>query len=904
MRESSILQRGKDLWGRLENGHISFQSYLILFFSIVTIRNLLESFSSTGYIEQFGTYSLHYPLAFTIAILMLTILLSALSTERIEKVSRLMLYLWLLVLMPPLVDLLLVTAQTGERKAIGWLRYEPGSFWWTFLNFYNPFVKLQGATFGIRAESFLSCALAAVYVFVKSRSVWRTILTPFVISFFSFCFFSLPILFVSLSSLLNPRVVDVESMIFAEENLFRNMTQVVATTVAVNQLFLALFLVLIWLLLYDRRRLHATLASFDWGAYGFSLLCAALGFILGWRMFLPSMSIMDVAGNHKDISAMKAAALVLWGVTLFGSSLARRGRQNEAEQQAGSRGRAHDPGPAPACPGLQSGNFDPGPAPAFEPGDVLIVSLLVAVPFAAVTSYPVLVWTLVLLALETVCHVAPFRACAIPLPGATARAFGSFVSCMLGYSLFAGNLAPSLFPGKVAVFLLIFFFAAHLLSSHRRMRPLLAGSLAAASFVAIAFILWPRMPELGGTVRHTPRELRHSVFATFLEHDGLEDHSLLELEKAYDLGSRDPWVALTLGDASVRRGDREEALAYSRRALELDPGNVEALNRIVMLLSEMGRDEEAREYARRLFAADDESGLSFTNAATFYISRGQAEEGLRQLLAGGRLPQSEAGREAVLRLVLATIEEASPAETGARSGNARAQSRDVVDQVKAGASFQKAGRLGEALASYKEALDVEPLLAGLRFVSGSVCQAMGDHESAAREYRLFLSVYPGHLEGSINLGASLSALGKTDEALSLLAGLEETHPGEPRLAVNIANAYMKMGKTEEAERRLRALITAGTDEPLVHFNLGVLLERQGRVEEARTRFEDARRKGLRSPVLLTKLGQLYEKDGNREGALRMYTEAVQADSGFSPALQGLARLRGESGPAQRGGGEP
>lgn len=870
IHEGSLIERGRDLWARLEEKPVSFRAFLVLFFSIITFRNLLESFSSTGYIELLGTYTLHYPLAFVISFLMLSLLLSALSTERIEKVSRLMFYLWLLILLPPVVDLILAAAGRGEKRAIGWLKYAPGSFWWTFLNLYNPFVKLEGITLGIRLQSLLSCILAAIYVYVKSKRIWRTLLAPCVISFFSFCFFALPSLFVSLSSLLSPGVVDTRTMIFADANLFRNVTERAATGMAIYQLFLASFLFLLWLVFHDRKKLGHTLLLLDWRAYCISVLCAAFGFVLGWRMFLPSLGVWQLLGNHRDLSAVKAVVLSLWGVALFASSLAR------------GAGRTRGAGPAAA--------------PAYDTWDALLVSLLVAVSFSSVTSYPVLVWILALLLLETVSALEPFSAGSRPGVSAVIGACRAFVSCLLGYSLFAGNLAPILFPGYLALLLLFLFFLVHRFSPLAKRRSFAPVSAYAVSLALLTGILWPRLPGQGERTRHSPQELRHSIFATFLEHDGLDDHALLELEKAYGLGSEDPWVALKLGLAASRSSDKEKALSYYRRALEIEPAHAEALNNILILLTEMGRGEEARGCALRLLETEDESGLFLANAATYFITHREAGLGLGRFLALGRPPESAPGRDAVLRLLLALIGETSPDDLARHLENARADPGDPVKHVSAGASLQKAGRLAEALSFYERGLEAAPSLAALHFVMGSVYQAMGKHEIAVSEYRRFLAEYPGNLEGGINLSVSLLELGKAREALSLLEDLAERHPDHPMLVVNIANAYMKLQDFGKAEKLLADLVARGTVEPLVHYNLAVLLEKQGRHAEALPNFEEAARRGLRSPVLFTKLGQFYESFGDKGKAREMFTEAVKLDPAFLPARKGLAKLDGEGSP--------
>jgi hypothetical protein len=685
MRIKTFLQRGFDLWERLEERRISLRTFLILFLCIATIRNLMESFLGEGIIEQISAYGLHYTLFYVIAFLTLSILLSICAGVRIEKVTRLMFYLWLLILLPPLIDLVLFTARTGEKKVMGWVKLEQEGYWWTFFNFYNPFVKLEGSTPGIRIQSFLSCVLASFYVFVKSRSLLRTIITPFFIWLISFALFSLPTFFVAVSSLISPEVEDAHSLIFYKGHFIRNVTHVVNTSIASYQLIMIFFLLLIWLVIYDRHKMRDILSSFEWKRYGHMMLLSALGFIVGWKLFLPSTGFTEFIGNHWDLTSLVAVALSLLGVVLFRLSLTRLTGDETSHVNTTVR--------------------------RYNSWDVLAIAALIAFLFSLVTSYPLFIWIFALLVLEIVSYVEPFRARELPVVGAFIAGAVAFVSLLTGFTLFAGNLAPSLLPGTIAASVFIIFLVASIPDSLRRGR--VKGKITKiipvvylVSYITVLYFLWPNLERLSGENHRSPEELKHSIFATFLESDGLDDHAALEFEKAFEAGSTDPWVSLKLGLYASRKGENEEALFYYSKALEYNPRYPQALNNIIILLAEIGRAEEAISYVESLLDLGMESESYLVNVATFYIEKGMTGEGLRNLLTRDDLAATQEGRKAVLRLMRGLVTELDQDSLHVYLENEREKPDDFIRLLLPGAALNSMGRLEEAVYRYERILEI------------------------------------------------------------------------------------------------------------------------------------------------------------------------------------------------------
>ena len=907
MGKSAFFERGISLMEDLEEHEGSFRLFLLMFLCVVTLRNLIESFTSSGYIEQFGTYTLHYPLAFVIAFLLLSILLALCSGEPISRVSKLMFFLWFLILLPPVVDLIRIVAGEGTREVVGWLNFEADGFWPTYINLYNPSVELEGATTGIRIQSFLSCILATVYVVIKSKNFVRAVITPIVISFFSFCFFSLPALFVAVSSMITPEVVDAQSMVLYEGNLIWNFSQQAATGMAIYQLILAVILFFLWLHFNDPEKLKLLLLTIDIRDMIRMISFAALGFIIGWGMYLREIDLSSLIGNHRDLTGIFAVSLTLVSVAFFRSAL------------LGRSTRKHP----------------------YDPRDIMIVSLVFSLAFAAAASYPVLMWILVLLILETVSYVSPFNVAAIPVVKQLVLSTNTLVCCLIGFTLFTGNLAPTLFPTIITITVLVVIFLAYLgrqptdvtMSLTKRFlwfgpftlsiiaagllipgaKALVGMSAIAAVFFVNAIILksrqngfgvtsllafvfgvhclWSTLPSLVGKVRHFPAELKHSIYATFLEHDGHAELAALEFQKAYDLGSEDPWVAFQLGYYALGDENREQALTYYERALELDPYYSKALNNAAILLTGMDRNEESLLYWKRLLTEGRENEPYLANVTTFFIDQGRADESLEMLLTTENDIGIDAVKRESLRLLNSITQETDTTQLSHLLDEVRAAPEDVFGQLRAGLCLWKMGRYNDALPRFDRVTETIPSLTALYYMYGIMYLKMGENSLAVHAYARFLEDYPLNLEAGVNIGTAYLNLGELGDAFVVLEALEEKYPGDPRVMVNLANTHIRNGDLETAENILRSLVSTGSRSPLLHYNIGVLLENQGKAREAVSHFENAIREGFSNPTLLTRVGAYYEQAGNKEKAEQMYIQAIQLDSSFMPALTKLKRLR-------------
>jgi len=200
--------------------------------------------------------------------------------------------------------------------------------------------------------------------------------------------------------------------------------------------------------------------------------------------------------------------------------------------------------------------------------------------------------------------------------------------------------------------------------------------------------------------------------------------------------------------------------------------------------------------------------------------------------------------------------------------------------------------------------------------------------------RARLAKYPGDLTALYNLGASLLAEGRLEEALASLRQAVRAGPGNPaarntlgtalqakgdlegavaeyrealrlrpedfRALYNLGQARLAQGLVDEAIAAFRDSLQARPADAGAHAQLGAALLSRGRVDEA---IGHLRRAALAEPARFDaryNLGQALARRGELEPAARELAEALRVEPGEADALEalGLVRLaQGDAGEA-------
>ncbi|RJQ18119.1 hypothetical protein C4573_00150 [Candidatus Woesearchaeota archaeon] len=160
--------------------------WVVSLFSIMLLRDYLENFMQPLLPVYPPFQRIEYFLFWIPIFLTLCIFIALLSKERLLKVAKAVTFLWAITLLPPIIDFI-ISAGKGISMA-----YISGQFHFQYFSFMNLF-SLQGpATIGIKIEILLACMFSILYVFVKTKSIWKAAIAPLIVYSTIFFYFITP----------------------------------------------------------------------------------------------------------------------------------------------------------------------------------------------------------------------------------------------------------------------------------------------------------------------------------------------------------------------------------------------------------------------------------------------------------------------------------------------------------------------------------------------------------------------------------------------------------------------------------------------------------------------------------------------------------------------------------------
>jgi tetratricopeptide (TPR) repeat protein len=118
-----------------------------------------------------------------------------------------------------------------------------------------------------------------------------------------------------------------------------------------------------------------------------------------------------------------------------------------------------------------------------------------------------------------------------------------------------------------------------------------------------------------------------------------------------------------------------------------------------------------------------------------------------------------------------------------------------------------AGRLDEAVESYKRSIDIWPTAEAHTFL-GWAYSFQGRYDAAIRECEIAIQVDPDFGNPYNDIGAYLIELGRLDEAIEWFQKATRSRRYEPRHYphFNLSRVYVRQGKIYEAIRELQAAL--------------------------------------------------------------------------------------------------
>lgn len=334
------------------------------------------------------------------------------------------------------------------------------------------------------------------------------------------------------------------------------------------------------------------------------------------------------------------------------------------------------------------------------------------------------------------------------------------------------------------------------------------------------------------------------------------------LTRALELDDRSYAARVGLATLAAARHEFEAALDHAERAVQLQPGSIEALGIRGDAELELGRYGDA-------FATFDEMAARKPSLASYSrVSYG------RQLI-GDRTGAIEAMTLAI-------------------DAGSTVREHEAFALVHRGHLYLSDGRRARAADDYAAALGLVPAYAPAIAGQAHVAYASGDVEGARRLFDRAISIVPLP-EYAISLADMLRAEGRSGQAAEaerLVDGLAELQQANG-VVVDLELALHQLDRGTDVEQALatveeirRTRLSVDVDDALAWALL-----RNGRCEEALVASKRALRLGSIDGSKLFHRAEIERCLGRPAVARSWYRRAVTADPHFSPLFAPIARTR-------------
>ena len=269
-----------------------------------------------------------------------------------------------------------------------------------------------------------------------------------------------------------------------------------------------------------------------------------------------------------------------------------------------------------------------------------------------------------------------------------------------------------------------------------------------------------------------------------------------------------------LAELSQEDGANQEAIEYYQTAIRLDATNAEFYVRLIELLVEENRPEEAIEAAEQVTILAPDNDRVWTAVAAAYIANGD------------RL--GDMGDNAGASLQYAQAVQAARDAFTINPANATAFAYAAGGLVLQG----DAQKYDQALEFADTAVLMEPDNPWARYYMGTVFVYLGDYTSAIEQFQLGIDANPNLAELYIGLGYNYYATGSVPDAILAFERASEVNPDSAAAYDGLAHMYLQLGENPLAEENARISVDLNPNVARARGRLGEAFFNQSIYPEA------------------------------------------------------------------------
>ena len=193
--------------------------------------------------------------------------------------------------------------------------------------------------------------------------------------------------------------------------------------------------------------------------------------------------------------------------------------------------------------------------------------------------------------------------------------------------------------------------------------------------------------------------------------------------------------------------------------------------------------------------------------------------------------------------------------------------------VNLGVVLEAKGQLEAAVASYQEALRINPQ-ARIHLNLGITLTHQGKRAEAIHHFREALTLKPGDAEARLNLGAALEAEGEFVEAETCYREMLKHSPASTDALFNLGNVLLTTQRLGEAQLQYQRTLQLNANHAGAHNNLGLVLATLGQAGPAEASYRNALKHNPKHAGAHKNLGLLLAQDGRMREAGEHFQQSL------------------------------
>jgi len=292
-----------------------------------------------------------------------------------------------------------------------------------------------------------------------------------------------------------------------------------------------------------------------------------------------------------------------------------------------------------------------------------------------------------------------------------------------------------------------------------------------------------------------------------------------------------------LGNALLKKGNVEEAIAHYQKALQIKPDFAEAHYNFGHALLKKGNVDEAIAHYQKALTINPDNAEAHNNFGNALLQKGNVDEAIAHFKKALQIKPDDA--DAHNNFGNAFLQQGQIAEAIAHYQKALAINPDDAEtHNNLGSAFLQQRRMDEAIAQFQKALAIKPEFAEAHYNLGNAFRQQGGVNEAIVQFKKALAIKPEFVEAHYNLGNAFLQQGRMDEAIVHFQKALTIKPDYVEAQNNLAwvlatcpQASLRNGiKAVELAERAKQL--AGGGNPAVLCTLAAAYAETGRYPEA------------------------------------------------------------------------